>query len=927
MVAGAKVAFLLTMAESSLEHLFGACTLSLSTPENAYALPSTLPGPSSWLQTTLAETVDRKLAYFDEVLSAFLVLRIPYDPSSTGDDDQGEITAASTITNVNESGRPPTDILTFLTFLQVGFDASYIAPRQESPVASPGGAIPATPGPEQPKTGNAFLGPPPPGRPGAKPRPGSSPLKPRPPPLIPPQTPNPTPQMEDSERQYAVAEGIQLHSFIWGDAPGAGAKETRKDEFCILWDEKSKEWVVIYRMDVTIVYLKTRVPDPLLSLTVSITLREKPLAITPARKPIFDMLHVGDDATRTPTQPHTQQPAMPSYRDLFGDLEEINLLDGLSTGTTFPTKEDEEPFELPTTRVASIIRRQAYWLPPLRTRQVAPIPSPTSARTSRPVLRKAFRKTLSTCNGFSVRMRTIFVPYVLIPGIGDDDEERRQAGSEERSVVLCVEIENTGESAKDFEVESVKVNVSGEGASSYLISWGESLAKMEPDSVFPLRLKPIEQCNLLYSVTFLHPTDANDPIPRGSTAPPPAAAGDLHRSVSIIIRGRPCELINGKLSYPTDAFNSKWNCMLNLATNQQADVSDYQLNEPLSPGDALPTPATPFPVSSPRVQTEFERNHPISSTRSPAIGGSKRHTVSGLSGRRNTIPSPIKVRFSLPAGITATSTPSTAGVRINQSGPPSPAGGSSGLATPTTAYVPPTPAYPAWPTDTQAVPPTPYLQAPMMGQQGSMVGQVVEPHRERRMGASGAFLPPTPGPSAYGATVSEKLMSMEPYSEPVVVSVALLSPLQATSEKEHRRALGVKKDWIYPLDIFALEIFVFNQSPVTRRFEVSFPDKKRYRKQLAEDKRRSALQEGPYTNHRMVGDALSRIGSQAGILPLENRIRIGPLRPETCQSVRMQFLALRPGLHSVDTLTITDTEAEFSLNLRSVMDVVVRDPF
>jgi hypothetical protein len=56
----------------------------------------------------------------------------------------------------------------------------------------------------------------------------------------------------------------------------------------------------------------------------------------------------------------------------------------------------------------------------------------------------------------------------------------------------------------------------------------------------------------------------------------------------------------------------------------------------------------------------------------------------------------------------------------------------------------------------------------------------------------------------------------------------------------------------------------------------------------------------------------------------------------------MQFMALRPGLHAIDTLTITDTEAEFSLNLRyvllptsaallirvsSVMDVVVRDPF
>lgn len=32
----------------------------------------------------------------------------------------------------------------------------------------------------------------------------------------------------------------------------------------------------------------------------------------------------------------------------------------------------------------------------------------------------------------------------------------------------------------------------------------------------------------------------------------------------------------------------------------------------------------------------------------------------------------------------------------------------------------------------------------------------------------------------------------------------------------------------------------------------------------------------------------------------------------------MQFLALRPGLHSVDTLTIMDTEAEYTLNLRLV---------
>ena len=43
-----------------------------------------------------------------------------------------------------------------------------------------------------------------------------------------------------------------------------------------------------------------------------------------------------------------------------------------------------------------------------------------------------------------------------------------------------------------------------------------------------------------------------------------------------------------------------------------------------------------------------------------------------------------------------------------------------------------------------------------------------------------------------------------------------------------------------------------------------------------------------------------------------------PLRPTACQSVRMDFLAVLPGVHSIDTLTLTDTESGFSTNLRYV---------
>lgn len=208
------------MSELDPEQLFNTAKLSLVTPEHAFETPADLPGPYEWLQQ-LSTTTDRKQAFFDEVLSAFLILRVQC--------------AAP-----DEEGRPIDELIQFLTLVQVGFDASYISPTPEPPANPPAGSAPGR-----------LLGPPPPGRPsasGTTPK-TASPLKPRPPPLIPPQTPNPTPQTSDSEKQYAAAEGIQLHSFIWGDAP---TKDGRNDKFSLIWDQSSEEWVAIYRLDVTI---------------------------------------------------------------------------------------------------------------------------------------------------------------------------------------------------------------------------------------------------------------------------------------------------------------------------------------------------------------------------------------------------------------------------------------------------------------------------------------------------------------------------------------------------------------------------------------------------------------------------------------------------------------------------------------------------
>jgi hypothetical protein len=41
-----------------------------------------------------------------------------------------------------------------------------------------------------------------------------------------------------------------------------------------------------------------------------------------------------------------------------------------------------------------------------------------------------------------------------------------------------------------------------------------------------------------------------------------------------------------------------------------------------------------------------------------------------------------------------------------------------------------------------------------------------------------------------------------------------------------------------------------------------------------------------------------------------------PLRSGTCQSVRMSFLALVPGVHTIGALMLTDTETQHALTLR-----------
>jgi hypothetical protein len=41
-----------------------------------------------------------------------------------------------------------------------------------------------------------------------------------------------------------------------------------------------------------------------------------------------------------------------------------------------------------------------------------------------------------------------------------------------------------------------------------------------------------------------------------------------------------------------------------------------------------------------------------------------------------------------------------------------------------------------------------------------------------------------------------------------------------------------------------------------------------------------------------------------------------PLRPTTCQSVKMAFLALLPGVHTIESVILTDTDTQHALTLK-----------
>lgn len=888
----------------SFEQLFASSALNIVVPDTSVELPPQTTS-DDWLTRLQSSSVERKQIFFDEQLQSMLTFRVEHPtPSSPADADH-----------------PPQPLIAFLAHIQVSLEATYISPD---------------PTPTQDSVRIARLSAPP-----RTSLPQSNlQLPPHHPSVFPPTTPHPTPSSAEHDRRYVASEGTLLLAQIWGQ----DSSEDSLEAFSLLWSDKEQLWVAVYRLSLTVSFLRLNVSDPLLCLTVSATLREKPLPLAQPNHPLrLFFASVGQPLT-DPESPTTIEgtPVEPEEDIMDGGLQEVNLLTGLLGGPVFSNSGSQ--ISLPSTRLGTASRQNLFSLPPVRLPPLpTPSPSPmTAVRIAHPTLRKSFRRTLRTVSGFRVRMRTVFVPYVLLPETqvsldsddAQDERERREAGNEERTVVLCVEIENSGESGSDvgFLVEKVDVKVGGEGAKATLIGWGEGSFKRDAElKTFPLQVEAMAQYNLLYAVSFLRPPEEIEgfSLSRDLQNHPTNSAAELQRPVTINIFGKPYSqpLDEDFTSYPTRTFASRWNCVLDLSTHQGQPLD--QLEEDLPGGHhALPEPASPFPASAMRTMSPYSAS---SAPQSSATAGRKRHTLpisfanrslktaspnrastpaldishrereqlplSGPPSRMSYIPPSVSAQ--MPRSPTTYSAPPP---------PPPPSTDSvqvHGL--PNDQILPPTPAYPAYP-PFLAASPIPMSQGPITSHSGN-IGPAVELPRERGAGTGKAFAS-TPGPWVTGSFGEQKMLThlknVKESGEAIVVSVGLL-PVERTTRNRQAGERILGPDKIYPTNRFTLDIFVFNQSTWTRRFEITCPNRRRSPKS-EDDGASGAVKMG-----------------LVGILPMDSRVRIGPLRPSACQSVRMEFLALTPGVHSIDALTLTDIESGLSMNLRSVMDVVVHD--
>ncbi|KPV73982.1 uncharacterized protein RHOBADRAFT_54561 [Rhodotorula graminis WP1] len=175
-----------------------------------------------------------------------------------------------------------------------------------------------------------------------------------------------------------------------------------------------------------------------------------------------------------------------------------------------------------------------------------------------------------------------------------------------------------------------------------------------------------------------------------------------------------------------------------------------------------------------------------------------------------------------------------------------------------------------------------FSRAPSPAPVAAPMDGAAEPHATPRF-AFPASQPPSGSPSP----------SASPLPSPPLVQVHDgEAALRAQAERTSRATSRMPR--VNLLDVFLVEVFLFNHSDQVKRFTVGVGS--------AASSAAAAAGAGAGARRGRVDDD----EKVARLVPLENDVRIGPLAPNSCASVGIRFLAIRPGAHVVEALRVVD---------------------
>jgi hypothetical protein len=570
----------------------------------------------------------------------------------------------------------------------------------------------------------------------------------------------------------------------------------------------------------------------------------------------------------------------------FAGFDDVNLLDSLGHALDLNQEDHFPSSRLHPAVTSSAIGVSTYsrGMDPQvgHTRRHSRAQSVGNIAEAWPTLRRSHRKTLKVHSAIHLRIRALEAPINLPSQNGQEPDPEI---FDSTGTTMSVEVENNRQTGMGFEVDSIWVEVYSAVANSTLKRLPSLL---EGQNSTAIRLQRIDQLDFLFSLKAADVLD-DDPLASDFELPPtpisavlrpgqmltgafqqragaymsfqadeehritPSARAPkgMHRTVCVIVKGRPISLGAVEASTPnglsvpsataepqavrlptyfTASFESRWNCALDLtslvARRDERRSSVVSTGQSSRPQSALPQRSNSMPVNS--------------SMPSP-VAGNKRYSMSSLNNFSLKRDSMQEIPLDRPSSAPVTAIPDVHSIK--RTSHPTLSGNRLEALKEVEADIEPALPTPAFPPYSSTRPEAdfvgPLSHSPTDNDFGPLVQQENGPPvylpGAAQAGHGGLLLhvsliqpAPVELPAVKSAMSSPNLSKRSQVMMPTFSSTSAVSAMSAMTDQPQANRISV-------LEPFQLEIFVMNKTDRTRRLQIGIPS----RKALQVDQQRS----------------------------------------------------------------------------------------